>query len=480
MIYIKKVILENFQSHKYTELEFNNKLNVIVGPSDQGKSAIIRGIKWVLYNEPTGTFFIRKGTKECSVTLVFNDGTTVKRLRSSSKNLYIYIDSNGKEFVYEGFGTKVPIDIIKKLNIKKVYLDGKNTNSINIGEQLEGPFLLSEKASTRANAIGRLVGVHIVDRAVTDTLKDIRNLNISRKNIERNLEELDNQLKNYAYLDRLKLTINKLEKANEKIKINQEKIIKLNKIKNKYMAIKTEKKDINKIILHLKDLESINKYVVQLDTKIRHYRNLSNKNIQYNTVSNNIKTNLDILTSMKLLDSAIGNFNILNNKIEKLKSLRMLFDKYNNVNKIRTYLKDYLKQMESLQLVEQINTKLIDKYNNLTVLLKNKQKLEDINKRLAIGEKYLDAFNQIGKVKVYIEKTENKVKILNKLIEVKSNYKSINNEFKKVKQYVRRQNQTLKKLLEEYSNLLKEIEICPVCLNKIDLEDIEKIINNYK
>ena len=41
-------------------------------PSDQGKSAIIRGIKWALFNEPSGDFYKRR-RKECSVTVIFND-----------------------------------------------------------------------------------------------------------------------------------------------------------------------------------------------------------------------------------------------------------------------------------------------------------------------------------------------------------------------------------------------------------------------
>ena len=68
MKYIKRVTLENFQSHKHSVIDFDEQLNVIVGPSDSGKSAIIRGIKWVLYNEPTGDYFIKEGSTECSVT----------------------------------------------------------------------------------------------------------------------------------------------------------------------------------------------------------------------------------------------------------------------------------------------------------------------------------------------------------------------------------------------------------------------------
>lgn len=63
MITIKKVIIENFQSHKYSVIDFNEGLNAIVGPTDSGKTAVFRSLKWVLYNEPQGDYFIREGEK---------------------------------------------------------------------------------------------------------------------------------------------------------------------------------------------------------------------------------------------------------------------------------------------------------------------------------------------------------------------------------------------------------------------------------
>ena len=75
MKYIKKVNLVNFQSHKDTTIEFDKGLNIIVGASDSGKTSILRGIKWALYNDPSGDYFIREGESECSVTIYFSDMT---------------------------------------------------------------------------------------------------------------------------------------------------------------------------------------------------------------------------------------------------------------------------------------------------------------------------------------------------------------------------------------------------------------------
>ena len=133
MKYLKTVILKNFQSHKYSVIEFDRGLNVIVGPSDTGKSSIIRAIKWALYNEPSGDYFIRKGETDVEVSLLFSDGTKIKRYRSRSKNQYILYDKLGEEIKYEGFGLGVPEEIIEKIGIEKIYLDSDETNSINLG-----------------------------------------------------------------------------------------------------------------------------------------------------------------------------------------------------------------------------------------------------------------------------------------------------------------------------------------------------------
>ena len=60
---ISSLTLENFQSHKESKIVFDKGLTVIIGQTDQGKSAIIRALKWVLYNEPRGTDFITAGTE---------------------------------------------------------------------------------------------------------------------------------------------------------------------------------------------------------------------------------------------------------------------------------------------------------------------------------------------------------------------------------------------------------------------------------
>jgi exonuclease SbcC len=201
MICINKVLIENFQSHENTELTFDNGLNVIVGPSDNGKSAVIRAIKWVLYNEPRGNDFIRQNANFARVTIWLNTGYIITRERTPSKNRYILEDSDGNTNIYEGFGNEVPQEIVNAHGIIKVMLDTDINSSLNIGGQLEGPFLLSESGSVRAKAIGRLTGLHIIDKSIRDCAIDLRRENQTRDRISGELNEVNEKLQEYQYLD---------------------------------------------------------------------------------------------------------------------------------------------------------------------------------------------------------------------------------------------------------------------------------------
>ena len=54
---IQKLNIQNFQSHKDTKLEFHPGVNVIIGQSDSGKTAIIRALRWLIWNRPGGDDF---------------------------------------------------------------------------------------------------------------------------------------------------------------------------------------------------------------------------------------------------------------------------------------------------------------------------------------------------------------------------------------------------------------------------------------
>ena len=204
MRHIARVLIENFQSHSRSELVFGPGLNVIVGPSDNGKSAVLRAIRWVLYNEPRGTEFVRSGARECRATLTMSDGAVVVRevlLAKSgtpARNRYIITAPGGEPQTFEGFGTAVPPEVTRLHGMPEVLLDTDKRVALTFGSQLEGPFLMAETGSMRARAIGRLLGVHVVDAAIRETQRDLRTLRGETGRLEREAQRLEAELAPFA------------------------------------------------------------------------------------------------------------------------------------------------------------------------------------------------------------------------------------------------------------------------------------------
>ncbi|MBV1818835.1 AAA family ATPase [Bacteroidales bacterium MSK.15.36] len=479
MKYIKKVVLENFQSHKYTELEFDERLNVIVGPSDQGKSAIIRGIKWALFNEPSGNFFIREGENDCSVTIVFNDNTKIKRYKSKSKNLYYLYNSENKEQIFEGFGTNVPKEIIEATNIRKVYLDGKQTNSINISDQLEGPFLLSEKTATRANSIGRLVGVHIVDDAVGDTLKDIRNLNLSKRNLTEQLNKLEENLKEYDYLEQLQKKVKILEEIKIKIKESQEKVGKLKNIKLKYVDTEKQISNTKKLIGELNSVDVVENIANDLNVKVKVYNFMNNKRNHLLDINKSICYNVNIINSLKNLNQTSQFIIELEDKVYKKRRLENINSNYKSIAKNIIVNNNIVNKLENIDIVESKTYSIYEYSKRLMELKTIKKKFHENYIRTTYGFNYLEKFSKLDQADSILYNLETKVSNLLTLANIKNKTSFIQSELDSTVKNIEKENLQIKKLLEEYKILLEQFEVCPVCFHKIDNKTIEEIINNY-
>ncbi len=479
MKYIEKVILENFQSHKNSIIEFDEQLNVIVGPSDSGKTAILRGIRWALYNEPSGDYFIREGTNECSVTIIFNDGTKIKRFRNKSKNSYFLYDSNNNETKFEGFGTSVPQEIIEATGIKKILLDSDLSNAINLSDQLEGAFLLSEKASTRASSIGRLVGVNIIDDALRESLKDSRNLSNNKKNMEDNIYQLDKELSEYEYLDELANRINLIEKIRNEIQEKNNSIYKYKDLLQKSITISQEKKELNFYIKELNNISLVDDILGHISSYINKFSYLNKQFNLINKLALNKDENVKIIFLLKNIDQIEKNIKKMISLYDlrsKLIRYKSKLDKIQYENKDLKSISDKLANLDALQ-------------NNLYLITENileLKKLSDIRNRevslrksLAIGIKYVERLQQVDNIsKIYIDLGE-KVLLLNKLKNISVAYDSNKNEIKRMKLSLQNYKDEVEKQISYYKELLLKLEICPLCFSIIDEDKIDHIINHY-
>lgn len=155
---IQGLDIQGFQAHQDLSIEFDPGVTTIIGPSDAGKSSIIRALRWVLLNEPSGDAFVNWDLGECKVSLKIDD-ESVTRTRTQSENSY---DLNVKEF--RAFGQSVPDEISALLRVDDVNFQG----------QYDSPFWLDESSGEVSRHLNRIVGLSIIDRVFSRLTSMIR------------------------------------------------------------------------------------------------------------------------------------------------------------------------------------------------------------------------------------------------------------------------------------------------------------------
>ena len=208
--------IENFQSHKKTVINWapGGQLTILTGPSDSGKTAILRAEDWLCNNKPDGNDFIRVGCTFARVTNVYKSGHTVIRERTSSKNQYKIIEPGANQpLILEGFGRNtVPLEVQEITGIKPVTIGDMEYN-LNLAAQLDGPFLgNSVSAPARAKMLGKLAGTEEIDYAQKNVEADIRNSGQHVNTLKAELDGLDAEIAKYDYLPTMAAKIAELER----------------------------------------------------------------------------------------------------------------------------------------------------------------------------------------------------------------------------------------------------------------------------
>ena len=203
---IKTLILENFQSHKNTEIGFLPGVNVIVGRSDVGKSTILRALSWALFNTPDGLDMIRHGQKICKVVIVFHDGTIIQRNRSKAKNEYV-LEVGDQQYKFSGFGRSVPDEIKKVVNMQE----------INISSQFSQFFLLSDSSGEVARKLNKIARLDLIDKVIKYVNKEIRQNKSELSHWEDLKQQKEKEVESFDFLPGLKKDINRVEKIENKL-----------------------------------------------------------------------------------------------------------------------------------------------------------------------------------------------------------------------------------------------------------------------
>lgn len=433
MKHITALIIENFQSHARSEFRFSPGLNVINGPSDSGKSATIRALRWALYNEPRGTEHVRHGANACRVHVIFSDGVEILReahlTARTTRHRYIVRVPGEQEQVFEGFGADVPPDVVRAHGMPQVYLDKDRGVALNLGAQLEGPFLLSDTGTNRARAIGRILGVHVVDAAIRSSVRDLKETRREQGRLEREVEEYEQQLAAYEDLpaqeEALALAEQKLAQA-EEAERRRERLASLQAdLTDRERTIQSTEAALSA----LAGLPQAEALLAQAALAAEQERQVSRMAAQWRQSSEELGRVRAIVDASVAVAIAEERMAVIEERRQRLTRLEELARGYRQATAGLREVEGALTQMAAVPQVEEAVTDAASKQQRLHHLTELREQLVDRDARLAKGS-----------------------------------------------QMVAELERDLQNSLREYGALLQRIGRCPTCGSQVDAAHIEAIL----
>lgn len=323
-----EILIKDFNCLQSVKMDFQPGFNVIQGPSNSGKSSVIKAIEKCIFNQ-SGSTNVRQGKDNLLVGIKYNDHEVYL---TKGKNTKYKVDDQ----IFEKIGVNQLDQVAEALNIREVILGGEKVR-LNFSNQFSYPFLLDKTP-------GQLYKF-IVDSAESESLSDVL------KDMSKDIKDLDKSIiQNEARMDILTKQKTDLEgklvNADEILEVSN-KIIALD---STYTSIVREIELRDKYLKDIKDKDiledNLNKYsidkdlVEKLDAVKNNYVNSKNKILSYKNTANSINSLTETLNKYSDintidLDKAFDSCTIVNKLVNKYKAA------YNQVRDIETKLSDF-------------------------------------------------------------------------------------------------------------------------------------------
>lgn len=245
---IKEINIKNFQSHKDTKMSLHPGLNVIVGTSYSGKSAILRALRWLVENKAPKGIYRSFWGGDTSIELVLDEHSAT-RGRTDKENTYSLDDE-----VLKAFKTDVP-DPVKNL---------LNFNEINLQKQHDMPFLVSKSGPEIQRTLNEIANLDLIDTTMA-------NLNGSKLKTSAEINDTSEKLKDYEMkLKRLEFVEQMKEKSTslkELYNTTQEKSARLDSLLDTVTSVKNYKDQIEYRLKQAECYRNLQAIIDHINTK---------------------------------------------------------------------------------------------------------------------------------------------------------------------------------------------------------------------
>ena len=190
---INSINIKNFESHKDTYIELDPGCNIVLGESDEGKSSIVRAIKWNSHNRPQGDGYRsdsldpknKKDKVKLTEVKIDYDGTSIVRARDAGSINHYVIDNQEP---LKALRSDIPDEIQEITRMKSVNMQTQHPS--------DQYFLIGDRPGQVAKEFNKVAGLVVMDKASADINSKVRSCNslikISKNEIESRTEEIEN------------------------------------------------------------------------------------------------------------------------------------------------------------------------------------------------------------------------------------------------------------------------------------------------
>lgn len=407
---IKELHIKNFQRHDNTRIKFTEGLNIIKGPSDSGKSSIIRALRWCLFNKPNGFGFKKwKSTPKdkTSCRIIFNDGSEILRERNDTVNQYII----NKTVKRDKIKSDLPVEVSQVSNL----------SGHNLAYQHDGYFLLNSSPGEVARQFNAIAGLDIIDKSLKNSNSAIDDSKKKIKIYTESIAELESKLKEAEYLDEIEPLLVKIEtNIKEAEQIDHDKYFRLIPAKEE---IQYYKQKIEALTIIIKQEKSLNKLM------------------------DNILNLKEIETQIANLNFAFVEITTLNETINQLMSEHIIYE-------------------EDL-------SKLTERVNRFLELYKQHGDLEELYREIKQRQQFINENKDVVQKDITIDKIIESITQLNQIDQdiqdLKSDYKEIKDEMT-FRSNIKSQ---IEQKYNDYRSLMLKAKVCPACGKPLSKTDID-------
>jgi len=300
---IQSLRIKNFETHVDTFLKLHKGVNVIIGESDEGKSGIIRAIKWNTKNRPQGDSYRNDQLKDNKTSVIvdikYSENDIIRRERNNKNNHYKI--NNGEPL--RALRTDVPQEVQDIAKIKDVNIQGQHPT--------EQYFLLADKPGQVAKKFNEVAGLTIMDKAMSDINSQVRSCNAEINVAKKEIETRGNDLKDSEW-------ILKADKFAKKLKKDK---IKLSTMQNEALDISQKINDIANISQKLVNYKDIGKAKAKVTSLILQKKQIKDKKDTQNSIeqlifaTTDVNKNLNSIIDTEIVQSALNELKTVEKEI---------------------------------------------------------------------------------------------------------------------------------------------------------------------